>query len=193
MTPHTFPYRATAPSPRSPQRGATLVIGMIMLILVTLFVLAAINMSSTNLLVMGNEQARNEAIEAAQQVIEQVSSKDFTADPAGAVAFSPATVDVAGNGSTGYSVAVAPPKCLNSIQVKLTELDATNPNDVPCFGSAASSAPGVPSGAGTGNSFCSSTQWDVSATATDPANSTGTTITLHQGIGKRVPTGGTPC
>ncbi len=174
---------------RSTQRGATLVIGMVMLILVTLFVLAAINMSTTNLQVMGNEQTRNEAISATQQVIEQVSSRDFTTNPVAVTA----TVDVAGNGSTGYAVAVAAPKCLNSVPVKLTELDATNPNDVPCFGSAASSAPGVPSGAGSGNSFCSSTQWDISATTTDSTNNTGTSVTLHQGIGKRIATGSSPC
>ena len=177
------------PHLHSTQRGATLVIGMIMLILVTLFVLAAINMSTTNLQVMGNEQARNEAISAAQQVIEQVSSRDFTTNPVAVTA----TVDVAGNGSTGYSVSVAAPQCLNSVPIKLTELDATNPNDVPCFGSAASSAAGVPAGTGTGNSFCSGTQWDLSATATDPTNNTGTAVTLHQGISKRIATGASPC
>ena len=175
--------------PRSAQRGATLVIGMIMLILVTLFVLAAINMSTTNLQVMGNEQARNEAIAAAQQVVEQISSRDFTTNPVAVTA----TVDVAGNGSTGYSVAVAPPQCLNSVPIKLTELSATNPNDIPCYGSAASSAAGLPAGSGTGNSYCSGTQWDISATATDPTNNTGTTVTLHQGISKRIPTGASPC
>jgi len=173
----------------SRQRGATLVIGMIMLILVTLFVLAAINMSTTNLLVMGNEQARHEAIAAAQQVVEQISSRDFTTNPQPVTV----TVDVAGNGSTGYSVAVATPKCLNSVPIKLTELDAANPNDVPCFGSAASSAAGVPAGTGTGNSFCSGTQWDLSATATDPTNATGTSVTLHQGVAKRIATGASPC
>ncbi|MHB8493641.1 MAG: pilus assembly PilX family protein [Casimicrobiaceae bacterium] len=177
------------PNLRSTQRGATLVIGMIMLILVTLFVLAAINMSTTNLQVMGNEQARNEAIAATQQVIEQVSSRDFTTNPVAVTA----TVDVAGNGSTGYAVAVAVPKCLNSVPVKLTELSATDPNDIPCFGSAASSAPGVPSGAGSGNSYCSSTQWDISATTTDATNNTGTSVTVHQGIGKRVATGSSTC
>lgn len=175
------------------QRGATLVIGMIMLILATLFVLAAINMSSTNMLVIGNQQARSEAIEAAQQVVEQVSSKDFTTDPTGAVAFSPATVDVAGGGRTGYSVAVPPPTCLNSVPIKLTDLDPRNANDVPCFGSASSAAPGVPTGQGTGNSYCSATNWDISATATDPANSTGTQVTLHQGISKRIATGASTC
>ncbi|MBU6484947.1 MAG: pilus assembly PilX N-terminal domain-containing protein [Betaproteobacteria bacterium] len=174
---------------RSTQRGATLVIGMIMLILVTLFVLAAINMSTTNLQVMGNEQARNEAIAAAQQVIEQVSSRDFTTNPVAVTA----TVDVAGNGSTGYSVAVAAPRCLNSVPIKLTELDPTNSNDVPCFGSAASSAAGVPAGTGTGDSFCSATQWDLDATSTDPTNNTGTSVTLHQGVSKRIATGASPC
>lgn len=167
---------------------------MIMLILVTLFVLAAINMSTTNLLVMGNEQARNEAIAAAQQVVEQVASRDFTKAPTQVPeVLTPPTVDVTGSGQTGYKVTVAPPTCLNSVPIKLTELNATDPNDVPCFGSAASSAAGVPAGTGTGNSFCSGTQWDISATATDPTNATGTTVTLHQGVSKRIATGDSPC
>ena len=179
----------------SRQHGATLVIGMIMLILVTLFVLAAINMSTTNLLVMGNEQARNEAIVAAQQVVEQVSSRDFTTNPVAVTA----TVDVAGNGTTGYSVSVPPPRCLNSVPVKSTELTPVNPDgtvntyDLPCYVSTPSTSPGVVGSASTGNTNCSATQWDVQATVSDPLNSTGTSVTLHQGISKRIPTGASPC
>ena len=180
---------------RCGERGATLVIGMIMLILATLFVLAAINMSSTNLLVIGNQQARNESIQAAQQVVEQVASKDFTTDPSGAVAFSPATVDVAGNGSTGYSVTVPAPTCLNSVPIKTSDLDPdpNNLNDLYCFVTGRAGAPGQPGGQGAGNSLCSATNWDISATATDPKNSTGTQVTLHQGVSKRVLTGSASC
>src|SRR5579864_9453925 len=109
---------------RTVQRGATLVIGMIMLVLVTLFVLAAINMSTLNLRIMGNEQSRNESIAAAQQAIEQVASTDFTTNP------QPVTVpvDINGDGTTDYSVAVATPTCLNSVPVKQSALKPVNPN-----------------------------------------------------------------
>ena len=168
------------------QRGATLAIAMIMLVLLTLFVLAAINMSNINLRIMGNEQVRNEAIAAAQQAIEQVASTNFPAAPPPAQTI---TVDINGAGAT-YAVAVPTPVCQNSVPIKLVELDATSVLDQPCFGSAASSSAGVAGSAGTGDSFCAATQWDVNGTATDNFGAK-TSVTLHQGVGQRVPIGTT--
>ena len=152
---------------RSAQRGATLVIGMIMLVLVTLFVLAAINMSTLNLRIMGNEQSRNESIAAAQQAIEQVASTDFTTNPQ-----SPSTVpvDINGDGTTDYTVAVATPTCLNSVPVKQSALKPVNPNgtinqnDFQCIVGGPSRTPGVAGSAGTGNSICANSQWELNAT-----------------------------
>lgn len=171
------------------QRGATLTIAMIMLVLLTLFVLAAINMSNINLLIMGNEQVRNEAIAAAQQGIEQVVSTNFPAAPPAPQTI---TVDVNGAGATAstYNVNVPTPVCQNSVPIKLVELDASSALDQPCFGSAASGSAGVSGAGGTGDSFCASTQWDVNATATDNSGAKAT-VTLHQGIGQHVPIGTT--
>ena len=171
----------------SSQRGATLVIAMIMLILLTLFVLAAINMSSINFRIMSNTQARNEALAAAQQAIEQVATTNFPAAPA-AVAV---TVDVGGGaiaGTTNYVVSVATPVCQNSIPIKYLELNITDSSDWPCFGSA---VPPDPSLAGTsGNSYCLNQQWDLAASVSDSAaGNTGAAPTIHQGIGKRVVVG----
>ncbi len=178
------------------QGGATLVIGMIMLVLVTLFVLAAINMSTTNLRIMGNEQARNDAIAAGQQAIEAVVTKDFTTDPAAAAAAAPTSIDVKGDKTAVYATTVATPTCLNSVPVKVTELstDSSSP-DKYCFFSSTASAPGVvgSGGTGSGNSLCSSTQWEVNVTVTDTANNSGTNVKLHQGVGKRVATGDAVC
>src|SRR6185437_12082735 len=108
---------------RSAQQGATLTIAMIMLVLLTLFVLAAINMSSINFRVMSNEQARNEAIDASQQAIEQVMSTNFPLNPQAA------TVAVVANSAVTYNVAVDKPVCLNSVPIKTTDpsLDLSNP------------------------------------------------------------------
>lgn len=180
---------------KSSQRGATLVIGMIMLVLVTLFVLSAINMSTTNLRVMGNEQARNEAVQAAQQAVEQVASVDFTKNPPTPATPITVPVDVNGDSTADYQATVTA-ACLNSVPVKVTEL---NPDDVvndgPCFLSTSSSTSGfVGGGTTSGDSLCSATQWDVNATVTDAtANTTGANLTLHQGVSKRIATGDTPC
>ncbi|MGT2491682.1 hypothetical protein ACU4GD_16950 [Cupriavidus basilensis] len=62
-----------------------------------------------------------EAQNAAQQGIEQVISKDFTANPAAAAASVP--VDVNGDGSADYTAQVAAPVCQTSKPVKNTDLD----------------------------------------------------------------------
>lgn len=174
------------PHSRPGQRGATLTIALIMLVMLTLFVLASINMSSMNFRVMGNEQSRNEALAAAQQGIEQVASTNFPAAPVATTV----NVDVNGDGTADYTVAVAKPVCQNAIPIKLVELDIGKAGDIPCFGSGVSPAPGTPMG-GAGNSLCANTQWDIAASVTDAATNTGTAATVHQGIGQRVPIGTT--
>ena len=47
------------------QVGATLIVGLIMLILMTLIALSAFRLSNTNLKIVGNEQIRNDAEAAA--------------------------------------------------------------------------------------------------------------------------------
>src|SRR5215212_8369092 len=68
------------------QRGATLFIGLVMLVILTLFALSAFQTSSTNLKTVGNMQSREEAQNAAQQVIDTViSSATFVTSPTAAI------------------------------------------------------------------------------------------------------------
>lgn len=168
------------------QRGAALVVSLIMLVVITLFALAVINMSTVGLRVASNEQIKTQSIAGAQQAIEQVVSTNFPANP------QPLTVavDINGDGAADYNVAVAKPVCNNAVPIKLVELDIAQASDVACFASAAASGSGAVGSAGSGNSVCSNTQWDVAATATD-ALSSGATVTVHQGVGQRVPIGTT--
>ena len=50
---------------RHSQRGITLFVGLIMLVLITLMVTSAFTLSTSNLKSVGNMQARDEAIAAA--------------------------------------------------------------------------------------------------------------------------------
>jgi hypothetical protein len=152
-----------------------------MLVTLTLLVLGIINMSTVNLRVAGNEQTRRESIAGAQQAIEQVISTNFPVNP------QPVNVAVSinGSGTTNYNVAVAQPTCENSVPIKNIQLVVTRPTDVACFASATTGGAGA-----TGNSVCSNTVWDIAATATDAAGS-GSTVTVHQGVGERVPIGTT--
>lgn len=61
------------------QCGATLLISLIMLVVLTLFVISAINLTNVNLRIAGNMQIQAETQAAAQQAIEQLITKALTA------------------------------------------------------------------------------------------------------------------
>ena len=67
-------------APRS-QSGATLIVGLIMLVLITVIVLSAFTFSSSNLKSVGNMQIREEALAAANLATEQVIASPFTDAP----------------------------------------------------------------------------------------------------------------
>lgn len=56
------------------QRGATLLVTLIMLVVLTLFAVTAFNLSSVNLKIVGNFQAQKEADATVQQALAQVMS-----------------------------------------------------------------------------------------------------------------------
>ena len=56
------------------QRGMTLIVSLVMLIILTMFALSTMNLSNTNLKVVGSQQAQRAVEAAAQQAIEQVMS-----------------------------------------------------------------------------------------------------------------------
>lgn len=65
---------STRPALRRRERGATLVVTLIMLLIMTLFAVAAVNLSNSNLRVIGNMQARTAAETAALYAIEDTLS-----------------------------------------------------------------------------------------------------------------------
>jgi Tfp pilus assembly protein PilX len=72
----------------SRQRGATLIVVLIMLVILTLFAISAVNLSSSNLRVISNMQARKLVEQVGLQGSEQVMSSmaNFTS-PTAAVTF----------------------------------------------------------------------------------------------------------
>lgn len=177
----------TVPRPR--QTGAALFISLIMLVVITLFVISAINMSTVNLRVTANTQARGEAIAAAQQAIEQVVSANFPVNPLAQTI----TVNLHNDPTkTDYTVAVAKPECLNTLaitQEELAQKDNSDPDDVACRGSASVQNAGMVPPL-ENNSYCRTQQWDVAASVNDGAFSA-TSVTVHQGIARRVEVGKT--
>lgn len=177
---------------RLPQRGFTLVMTLIFLVIFMLFAISMVGSSMINTKVAANQQYRLEADSVAQQGIEQVISQPFIRVPITTTTSVP--VDVNGDGTADFTAQVAPPTCLDSKVIPNASLpvgDAckvpNNPNGnltLPGPASSVSPPPAAPS-------MCSATQWDIQSTVTDPSN-TSVAVTVHQGASVQVPIG-TPC
>jgi hypothetical protein len=150
------------PCNASLQRGAALVVGMIMLVLITLMLVTALNLGTTNFRAMTNMQFRSEAIAAANEAIEQVISSPFTAAPAAEAI----NVDLDNDTDTDYTVQVAAPLC-----VYAAEAFGADPSSV--------SLPVSMSASSTWN-----TVWDLDASidGADAANVSGTSMRVHAGV-----------
>ena len=94
------------------QRGVTLIIALIMLAALALLSVWSLNVGTTNLRVVGNTQARQEALAAAQVAVENTISSPMFIQQAAAVAASPVEVDVDQNGAADYTANLTPaPAC----------------------------------------------------------------------------------
>ena len=178
---------------RSRERGATLVVALIILILLALLGLSAYHTSVTDQKASGNVQARNEALNAAQEAIETaISSRQFVVDPANALtapcgSANTYCTDYDRDGTPEYRTRLTPaPQCVTMKVIKVVELDLSASEDLSCA-VGQSQQFGVAGAAGTaGDSLCASTVWQVTAEAT--AVNSGAKVTVSQGVGLRVST-----
>lgn len=166
------------PARRDSQRGVTLLLGLIMLVLMTLLTITAFNLSKSNLKIVGNMQSHNEAVATARSAIEEVLSKtDFSNNPAAAFgAGNVKSYDINGDGNADTVVTLTPQPCIRSYQIL-----PADPSDVTAQGCAASVQQnfGVAS-ASTWGTQCADVVWEITAVATD--NVTGASATVGQGI-----------
>jgi hypothetical protein len=159
------------------QKGATLLVGLIMLVLLTLMAVTSFRLGKSNLLIVGNMQFRNETVRAAEEAIEvAISSPTSVTGP------SSGSVDINADGVPDVTTAVTP--TLTQAYVRANnELVLTNPDDLGCALGQAQTFGVV--GAATGNSLCAKTLYDLKVEAAEAA--TNTRVELHQGVGIQVP------
>ena len=152
---------------RQNQRGTTLLIGLIMLVLLTLMGLSAINSSTSNLKVVGNMQYQQEVLGAAQSAINDVLSKgSYFSDPA--TAPTSASVDVTGDGTADYTVALSQPCIVATKDILVSELSLTDANDLLCLSSATLKNAGLMGQhTGAARSDCARVTWRVTASVND--------------------------
>jgi len=146
-------------SARRTQRGAiTLFLSLIMLLLFTVLVTTAFTMSTTGLRATGNMQIREQALAAAQAVIETELGGPFYTTP---TALPGQTVDIDDDGTADFTVDLAAPVCVRAAQASVN----------------ASSSVTLPGMSTTGSW---QTTWEFRATVTDPRS--GASAVVIQGV-----------
>jgi Tfp pilus assembly protein PilX len=176
---------------RAHQQGATLVVALIILVLLALLGLGAFQTSLTDLKASGNMQARNEALNAAQETIETViSSRQFVTDPANALALpcgeaNTFCTDLDADGVPEYRTRLSPmPACVTAKVIKVAELNLTSSEDLGCAVGQSQQFGIAGLDAAASDSLCATTVWQVTAETT--SDTSGAKVTVSQGVGLRV-------
>ena len=141
---------------RTPQDGAALIVGLVMLVLITVMLLAALNLGTTNFRAVGNMQFREEAIAAANAAIQERMSSDFDTVPT----TSTTTVDINRDGV--WETVSVTPTC-----IAVTQVFSAPPSSL-SLGPSMSAAP------------VWNTSWDITATVTD--GNTGASVAVSSGV-----------
>lgn len=160
---------------RSNQSGVTLIIALIFIVIITLFVLAGVNLTMTNTKVIGNIQQQEEMEAGADAVINRVLSDKtaFSATPSGAATYTNASAPELTNLGQTTSVTIATPVCLRAEVAP----GYSAKSDTTCEGCGSGEGVGV-----------DDTEWDVQATVVRE----GSTVVFHQGVAVRLPVGNCP-
>lgn len=159
------------------QRGATLIVGLVMLVLLALHALASFTSGSTHLRIVGNMHERQSAQAAANAAIGIVlSASDFVTQPA-MVAAAPVDVDT---GGSNYRVSITP-TCSAALPSGASSLDPDIADDLQCIAGTAFG----------GTALCATSYWNLRAVAVPATGApvTGVTTEINQGAAVRLEVG----
>lgn len=174
-----FARLSSSPRSAGSQRGATLLVGLVMLLLLTLHAIAAFHAGTAQLRIAGNLQERHAAEAAANAAIAAtLGTAAFASNPM-SVGVNPRNVDADGDGADDF-VVVLTPVCTSVRPLAPSTIDADSDADFACVSGTAFGAA----------SLCALTRWDVQARATvgGTAAQTGAASEVHQGVSIRMPT-----
>lgn len=149
------------------QKGAALMVGLIMLVLITIMVTSAFKLSTSNLLSVGNMQTRDEAVAAGNRAIELLMSSAFTNAPAAQTI----NVDIDNDGTMDFAVAFEKPACVSASRIAVS--------------AAAPSSLSLGSAFGVTGSTNYETVWDLKADVAPFEAGTaasGVAVHVHQGV-----------
>lgn len=181
------------------QRGMALIVGLILLALMTVMAITGFNIGRTSLDIVGNMQARQEVVGAANSAIQEAISTTRLFEAPGTIFLNPCNnapntrcYDINGDGTDDITVQLTPaPVCIQAQTIPNAALDVSNANEAGC-------ATGVGQtfgieGTATGSSLCANSVWEIVAEATDLI--TEAKVVVTQGAAVRVSTDeiGTHC
>lgn len=177
--------RAKLTQPRPQQKGVTLLIAMVLLLAMSLFGLWSAKSSNTNLRIASNQQARTEALDAAQLAVERTLSKAAFTQAPEAIAQQLIDIDTDGDQTVDHVVRLNPaPTCYRVKVVKVKDLDPAKDMDLACLGSGSAQNTGleVEADAGTnGDSLCADSEWRIRAEI-DASSVTDARVAIQQGV-----------
>ena len=142
------------------ERGTALVISLIMLVLITLLVMTALNLASSNFRSVSNTQFRDEAISAANVAIQQTIGSNFIE----VIEAQDLDIDLDNDDVVDYVVTVARPTCIFA-----EVADAADPSSL--------SLPVTMTASSTWN-----TVWDIDATVAPENNAGQASVRVHNGV-----------
>ena len=145
---------------RNRERGTALVISLIMLVLITLLVMTALNLASSNFRSVSNTQFRDEAISAANVAIQQVIGSNFIE----VTEAQDLDIDLDNDDTVDYVVTVARPTCIYA-----DVADVADPSSL--------SLPVTMTASSTWN-----TVWDLDATVAPENNAGEASVRVHSGV-----------
>jgi len=173
------------------QRGVTMLVALIMLLLTTLLVVSSFNMGTSSVQAVSNMQTRGESLNAAHETIEEVISRKGFMDAPNAVFGAGCNgnpnakcIDVNSDGVADVRVSLAPsPACQQVRPLQNQELNLNDRNESGCASQNPQEAFGQ--GGATSASECSATVWQIRANAEDTVTATRTSVT--QGVAVVIP------
>jgi Tfp pilus assembly protein PilX len=182
---------------RQGQRGITLIISLIMLVLLTIMALTSFNIGKSSLQVVGNAQQQSQVLNAAQTMLNQVvSTPNFAESPTNvldnsncpAALGAPANsrcVDLYGDAKTVIVVAMQPqPACLQASAILASSLNLSNINSEDWGCTLRDRQDHGIEGIDSGESLCANSLWELNAVASEPISKAQAVVT--QGVAMRV-------
>lgn len=155
------------------QRGATLLVALIMLVLMTLAAVTSFNAGRNNSAIIGNQQAQQATTDTAKAAIEEVMSRTFFAEsPTASFGTSnQKSYDINSDGNPDVTVTMTPKPCIRNYAILPVDPDDTASQG--CVGGAQQTL-GV-EGAATSGTSCADVIWELTAVATDTVTEAKTT------------------